>query len=129
MKCVIKVFTCVKTCKYAIFCLDEFFNFAQLVYIKALVHMVPKWYATTPDQFCEVNFNKFVYSTTRIRNIWYIEPKPVQAKIVHFVLCKLSQLSLSFRLVFPLHATENAFSGDKPILNKYSFDYPRSKEV
>ena len=46
----IEVFIFVKTCK--LFCLDEFLYFAHLVYIKALVLTVPKWYATTPDHFC-----------------------------------------------------------------------------
>ena len=52
----IEVFIFVETCKFAIILLGWFLDFAHLVYIKALVHTVPKWYATTPDQFCEVNY-------------------------------------------------------------------------
>ena len=32
------------------------------------------------------NLNKYVYSTTRIRNIWYMEPRPAQAELV-FLYC------------------------------------------
>ena len=32
------------------------------------------------------NLNKYVYSTTRIGNIWYMEPEPTQAEFVYAVL-------------------------------------------
>ena len=35
------------------------------------------------------NLNKFVYSTTRTRNIWYIKPGPAQLLFVYFVMYTL----------------------------------------
>ena len=39
------------------------------------------------------NLNKYVYSTTRIGNIWYMEPGPTQAEIVYVVLYRLALFS------------------------------------
>ena len=36
------------------------------------------------------NLNKYVYSTTRIGNIWYKEPEPAQAEFVYAVLYRLA---------------------------------------
>ena len=36
------------------------------------------------------NLIKYVYSTTRIGNIWYMEPGPAQAEIVYAVLYTLA---------------------------------------
>ena len=36
------------------------------------------------------NLNKYVYSTTRIGNIWYMEPEPAQAEFVYAVLYRLA---------------------------------------
>ena len=52
----IEVLYLLKLANLQLFCWDEFLDFAHLIYIKALVHTVPKWYATTPDQFREVNY-------------------------------------------------------------------------
>ena len=38
------------------------------------------------------NLNKYVYSTTRIGNIWYMEPEPAQAEFVYAVLYRLALL-------------------------------------
>ena len=36
------------------------------------------------------NLNKYVYSTTRIGNIWYMEPEPAQAEFVYAILYRLA---------------------------------------
>ena len=66
------------------------------------------------------NLNKYVYSTTRIGNIWYMNPKPAHAEFVYAVLYRLtlflseitvvSQLTL-FTCIFKVREnTENVLS-------------------
>ena len=50
------------------------------------------------------NLNKYVYSTTRIGNFWYIEPEPTQAEFVYAVLYRLALLLSEITVYYSIYS-------------------------